>query len=269
MSPQFETDVLIRAATEDVAHVYGKICYDAFAAINQQHGFPSDFPDATRPVGLLSKLFSNPDFYCVVAEVAGRIAGSNCLDERSIIAGVGPITIDPSLQNRGIGCRLMQALIDRANERGAAGIRLVQAGFHTRSLSLYASLGFDVGEYLACMQGRTTQRNVAGSTVRAAQAKDIPACASLSIRVHGFDRSVELPHAISEGTARVVEREGRITGCAMRGLIPKIPLAEFGNSKRASQKQSFIRPSRQWRRIALPMPESSAPSYQSLSAGDH
>jgi hypothetical protein len=32
--------------------------------------------------------------------------------------------------------------------------------------------------------------------------------------VHGFDRSVELPHAISEGTAKVVEREGRITGHA-------------------------------------------------------
>ena len=214
MSPQCETDVLIRAATEDDADVCGKICYDAFSTINQQHGFPSDFPDATRPVGLLSMLFSSPAFYCVVAELNGVLAGSNCLDERSIIAGVGPITIDPGVQNRGIGRLLMQAVIDRSHERGAAGIRLVQAGFHTRSLSLYASLGFDVREHLACMQGRTSQRSVAGCTVRAAQTADIPACGSLSNRVNGFDRSAELPHAISEGTARVVERDGRITGYA-------------------------------------------------------
>ena len=55
---------------------------------------------------------------------------------------------------------------------------------------------------------------MAGCTVRAAQTADIPACGSLSMRVHGFDRSAELPHAISEGTARVVERDGRIIGYA-------------------------------------------------------
>ena len=214
MSTQNTPEVTVRKATQNDAAVCGQICYVAFNTINEKHGFPSDFPDATRPVGLLSMLFSSPAFYCVVAEVNGVLAGSNCLDERSIIAGVGPITIDPGVQNRGIGRQLMQAVMDRANKRGAAGIRLVQAGFHTRSLSLYASLGFDVREHLACMQGRTSQRSVAGCTVRAAQTADIPACGSLAMRVHGVDRSAELPHSIEEGTARVVERDGRITGYA-------------------------------------------------------
>jgi predicted N-acetyltransferase YhbS len=88
-------------------------------------------------------MFTNPGFYCVVAEAAGRIVGSNCLDERSMIAGVGPVTVDPGAQRVGIGRMLMQAVMDRANGRHAAGMRLVQAAFHNRSLSLYTSLGFD------------------------------------------------------------------------------------------------------------------------------
>ena len=51
----------------------------------------------------------------VIAETGGRIVGSNCLDERSVIAGIGPITIDPSAQNVGIGRKLMQAVMNRAN----------------------------------------------------------------------------------------------------------------------------------------------------------
>ncbi|HEX8712792.1 MAG TPA: GNAT family N-acetyltransferase, partial [Terracidiphilus sp.] len=150
--------------------------------------------------------------YCVVAELDGKLVGSNCLDERSTIVGVGPITVDLGTQNTGVGRKLMQAVIDRANEKSAAGIRLVQSGFHTRSLSLYASLGFDVREHLACMQGNALKRNVDGCKVRPAESGDISACRTLSLRVHGFDRGNELPGAIQHGTARVVEREGRITG---------------------------------------------------------
>ena len=223
MSPLTEPHVHIRTATPEDAKVCGQICYDAFSTINQKHGFPSDFPHTGVAIDMFSMLFSAPQFYCVVAEADGQIVGSNCLDERSIIAGVGPITIDPAVQNRGLGRRLMQAVMDRANQRGAAGIRLVQAGFHSRSLSLYASLGFEVHEHLACMQGRTQQRDVAGCSVRSAQPEDVAACAAMSLRVHGFDRSGELPHAIKEGTANVVEREGRITGYTSN-------LAFFGHS---------------------------------------
>ena len=159
-------------------------------------------------------MFSHPDFYCVVAEEKGVIIGSNCLDERSIIVGVGPITVDPRAQNSGIGRKLMDAVIERANERKAPGIRLVQAAFHNRSLSLYASLGFDIREPLSCMQGRTKQRSVAGCTVRKAESADLDNCNALSHRVHGFDRGVDLSHAIQQGTAKVTERGGKITAYA-------------------------------------------------------
>jgi L-amino acid N-acyltransferase YncA len=204
----------IRGAKPEDAPVCGQICYSAFSTINQSHGFAPDFPGPEATTGLLSMMFSNAGFYCVVAEAGGRIVGSNCLDERSIIAGVGPITIDPETQNRGAGRKLMQAVMDRSRERGAAGVRLVQAAFHNRSLSLYASLGFEIREPLSCMQGRTLQRRVPGCTVRAARTADVDPCGAVARHVHGFDRGRELADAVQQGTALVVERENRITGYA-------------------------------------------------------
>ena len=208
------TPVSIRAATSDDIAVCGKICFDAFTAISTAHNFPSDVPILDVSVGLISNLFTSPGFYCVVAEVDGRVVGSNCLDERAVIHGVGPVTIDPGAQNLGVGRKLMRDVMDRSQQRGAAGIRLVQAAFHNRSLSLYASLGFDVREPLSCMEGRTAQRNVAGCTVRKAQAADLKSCNTLSHRVHGYDRGMELSSAIDRGTASVVERGGEVTGYA-------------------------------------------------------
>jgi GNAT superfamily N-acetyltransferase len=212
MSPKTEPNVVLRPAVLEDSRVCGQICYDAFAAISAAHGFPCDLPGPEAATGVLSTMFSTPGFYCVVAEHEGRIVGSNCLDERSVIRGIGPITIDPGAQNLGIGRRLMHAVMDRAAGQGAAGIRLVQAAFHNRSLSLYAGLGFDIREPLSCMQGRTAQRSFDGCSVRPAKHADLGACNALGRRVHGFDRGAELAQAIERGTAKVVERGGRVTG---------------------------------------------------------
>ncbi len=205
-------DVIIRRATADDAPACGQICYDAFSTISQAHGFPPDIPNTAVATGFLSSMFSAPGFYCIVAESGGRIVGSNALDERSIVRGVGPITIDPTVQNLGVGRKLMRAVMDRASEHKAPGVRLVQAAFHTRSFSLYTSLGFDVREPLSCLQGQTRERTISGCRVRPATTADQDACNELGRRIHGFDRAVELAHAISEGNARVVERGGCITG---------------------------------------------------------
>lgn len=213
----------IRRATMEDAAICGRICYDAFRRINADHNFPCDFPVPEAAAGVIAMMFSHPAFYCVVAENDGRVVGSNCLDERSIIHGVGPITVDPEAQNVGAGRALMNAVLDRARERGAAGVRLVQAAFHNRSLSLYTNLGFDVREPLSCLQGRTATRAIDGYSVRAARTEDVDACNALSMRIHGFARGQELADGIGMGAARVVERDGRITGYSSA-------LAFFGHS---------------------------------------
>ncbi len=90
----------------------------------------------------------------------------------------------------------------------------MQAAYHNRSLSLYASLGFDVREPLSCVQGRPLERNVPGCAVRPTEPTDLNACNVLARKVHGFDRGTELAQAIRQTTAIVVERAGRITGYA-------------------------------------------------------
>ena len=211
MSSKVQTGVVIRTATQEDSAVCGQICYDAFSTINAAHGFPCDFPGPEVSTGLLLMMFSTPGFYAVVAESDGRIVGSNVLAEQAVIQGVGPITIDPKAQNLGVGRKLMQAVMDRSSQNGAAGVRLVQAAFHNRSLSLYTSLGFDIREPLSCLQGRTFERSIPGCAVRPAKPTDEDACNALSRRIHGFDRGAELAHAIQQGTAQVVERGSRVT----------------------------------------------------------
>jgi GNAT superfamily N-acetyltransferase len=215
MSPaQISAEAVIRPAVADDVAACSVICYSAFNTINQQHNFPPDLPSPEVAGHILTWMFTHPGFYCVVAEVDGRVVGSNCLDERSIIAGVGPITVDPGNQNAGVGRKLMQVVLDRAHERGAAGVRLVQAAFHNRSLSLYNSLGFDIREPLATIQGRTAQRSMPGCTVRPATTADLPACIALGLELHGFERAGELSDGIEQGSALIVERGGKVTGYA-------------------------------------------------------
>ncbi len=50
--------------------------------------------------------------------------------------------------------------------------------------------------------------------MRKAHAADLAACNKVALAVHGHHRGGELSDAIQQGTARVVERQGRITGYA-------------------------------------------------------
>jgi hypothetical protein len=79
-------------------------------------------------------------------------------------------------------------------------------------MCLYAKLGFDVREPIAVMQGQPLCLRIPGYDVRAATMADFEICNALCSRVHGHDRGGELNDALAQGTARVVERGGRITG---------------------------------------------------------
>ena len=207
-------DIKLRPGTPADADICGRICYDAFKTISEAHGFAPDFPAPEVAIDVLRRMLANPKFYSVVAEIDGRIVGSNFLDERNRIAGVGPVTVDPAVQNRAIGRSLMDAVQERASERNFPGVRLIQAGFHTRSLSLYAKLGYDVREHLVCMQGSGLGISVEGHVVRQATKADLENCNRLCRNVHGHDRAGELKDAVAQGSAIVAEHDARITGYA-------------------------------------------------------
>lgn len=207
-----EAPIGLRQAERADIPACGRILYEAFATLASDHGFPPDFPTVAVATGCIGGLIRNPGFHGVVAERDGSIVGSTFLDERSTISAIGPVSVDPAAQDGKIGRLLMHAMLERAAERHAPGVRLLQISYHNRSLSLYAKLGFDVRETFAAMYGEPLRLAFPGYPVRTATSDDEAACNALCVRVHGHDRAGELGPAVSKGKARVVERLGRITG---------------------------------------------------------
>jgi GNAT superfamily N-acetyltransferase len=206
--------VTVREATLEDAEACGQIFYDAFASIAARHHLPVEpgSPEFTR--FKTADMLARPGFVGFVAEREGQVLGSAFVDERAVVAGIGPVTVDPRAQDDGLGRALMQAVLERGRERGVVGMRLVQTAYHYRSLALYAKLGFAVREPLCVLQGTPPALSAPGLGVRPAREADLGACGALCTRVHGHDRNGELRDAIAEGTATVVERPGRISGYA-------------------------------------------------------
>ncbi len=197
----------IRPADADAV---AAILFDAFAGIHDHHRFARDFPTPEAAAGLVQAFTAHPAIWGVVAERDGRVLGSNFLDERGAVRGVGPITVDPTAQERGVGRLLMEAVLERS--AGAAGVRLLQDAFNTSSMALYASLGFAITDPVVVIAGEPRGATPAGHEVRALTADDLPAAAQLSVRVHGYDRAAELRDALAG--AHAVLRDGRLAGYA-------------------------------------------------------
>jgi ribosomal protein S18 acetylase RimI-like enzyme len=209
---QAPTKLTLRNGRSEEAQELGRICFEAFSAISNAHNFPPDFPSPEVAGGLMSMLLSHPAIYSVVAEESGRAVGSNFLWKSDDVAGVGPITVDPKVQNSSIGRSLMEDVLRHADEQGILSVRLVQAAFHNRSLSLYTKLGFNTVEPLSNINGAALNVKIEGYNVRPMTADDLNNADDLCRRVHGHTRRNETAFAIHQGTAMVVEHDGRITG---------------------------------------------------------
>jgi GNAT superfamily N-acetyltransferase len=209
-----EVTLTLRRGVPTDAKECGRIAFEAFKSIAGRHNFPQDFPSPDVGAMLMSFLLTHPKFYSTVAEIDGRIIGSNFLDERSEIAGVGPISVDPNIQGRGHGRILMEDVLVRARERKFPGVRLAQAAYNNQTLCLYTKLGFVTREPLSIMRGSPPNVKLAGYNVRRAGQDDVESCNQLCRTVHGHARAGEVEDAVREKTAIVVERFGRVTGYA-------------------------------------------------------
>ena len=209
---QTDMGLKLRAGRDDDAVELGRICFEAFTAISKEHNFPPDFPSPEVATGFMSMMLARPDVYSVVAEDSGRVLGSNFLWEGDAVAGIGPITVDTNVQNSSIGRSLMNDVLGRVDTKGFLSVRLVQAAFHNRSLSLYTKLGFNTVEPLSNMQGPPLDLKIEGYSVRKMNGADIDGADALTLKVHGHTRHSEVAAAIEQGTATVVEHAGRISG---------------------------------------------------------
>lgn len=195
-----------------------RICFEAFKGIHDRHAFPRDIPTVEIANMIIGMLVSSKDFYGVAARVDGKLAGSNFISLTDAIGGVGPISVDPAFDGRGIGRKLMRAVIEHAENRGTKQVRLLQDSFNTKSLSLYASLGFDARAPIGLMEARPAA--VADASVRRATVSDVPALDELCQRVFKVSRRGELMAAL-QGDFPIFlrEREGRAQAYWIAGLF--------------------------------------------------
>lgn len=170
--------------TEDLA----RICHLAFNSLHERHNVPPDVP--TIDVGrlIIGAVINRSDYTGIVAIDNGRILGSNFLLHADEVCGVGPITVDPTIQSKGVGRTLMQWAIDEARRRRGDNfsLRLFQEAVNTTSLSLYTSLGFQWRDAAALMHPRPAEAD--DPACRPATRGDLPAIAALSQRHHGISR---------------------------------------------------------------------------------
>jgi GNAT superfamily N-acetyltransferase len=205
-------DITIRPAMDADADECGRICYEGFRAINERHGLPPIFPSVEVATRRVAGFIRHPTVFAVVAESrngGGRIVGFNFLSERDPIRAIGPIVVDPAVQERGIGRRLMEVALDRA--RGARGVRLLQEAYNVQSLSLYAALGFDARELFVVLTGAPTSMPPPPDwQIRPLTEADMQECASLHARIHGYPRTNELRDALATGAPIAAVRGGRV-----------------------------------------------------------
>jgi predicted N-acetyltransferase YhbS len=205
-------EVVLREARPEDAEAVAEIVFNAFGQIHDHHRFERDFPELALARGLIEVWIGHPKVWGVVAEIQGKIVGSNFLDERDEIRGVGPITVDPGVQNAGTGRKLMDAVLERGS--GARGIRLLQDAFNMGSLSLYEKLGFRVTDGCVMMNGEPTAEPASGMVVRPLSEDDLEECGRLCERVHGFARTGALADAMRGMNPHVGLRDGRIVAYA-------------------------------------------------------
>lgn len=193
---------------EALAH----ICHLAFDTLHTRHGVHRDVPSDEVGQLIIGGVLHRPDYVGVVAVENGRILGSNFLLLADDVCGVGPITVDPTVQARGVGRLLMQWVIDEARRRrGAqARVRLFQEAINTTSLSLYTSLGFGWRDSAALMVPRAAEAE--DPSIRPMSADDLPCVRRLSERRSGFSRGNDAAQLLCMGLPAFVRLRG---GCVV------------------------------------------------------
>ena len=208
---------LIRPEPQDIPEL-ARICFEAFKGIHNRHAFPRDIASLEVATHLIGLLVSRQDFFGVAARVEGKLAGSNFISFTDAVGGVGPITVDPAFDGRGIGRALMRGVLDHAHSIGMEQVRLLQDSFNTKSLSLYASLGFDVREPLGVMDAKPAA--VPDPAVRRAGSADLPALDEISKRLYKVSRRGEVEAAFKYGFPVFTrKRAGRITAYWIPGFL--------------------------------------------------
>ena len=243
-------------ATPSHLNDLARICHRAFNTLHEHHRIDANVP--TEDVGrlIIGGVLHRPDYVGVVAVDNGRILGSNFLLLADEVCGVGPITVDPDVQSRGVGKVLMQWAIDEARRRRGPRphVRLVQEAVNAASLSLYARLGFEWRDAAALMHPAPAGAD--DPSVRPLTRDDLAQVERLSAQHYGYSRANDAAQLLKmEMPGFVRERGGRVVAYQLATL--------FGHAAADSDDDLLALVAQTARRVPPPMAVVIVPMSQS------
>ncbi len=111
--------VIIQPIKQSDAESCGKIGYKTHETISSAHAYPSEQPAEEFAIKLIKMILDNPNSWSILAEREDKILGSIFLLHNfppSSVAVIGPLTVHPSAEGRGVDRMLMNAAITHAHK---------------------------------------------------------------------------------------------------------------------------------------------------------
>ena len=101
------------------------------------------FPQDAWTKGMLSELLDSPYEWAVLAEEGGLVCGYACLFTLFETADLMNIAVDEPFRGRGIACRLIEALHEKAKELGAERVMLEVRVSNAPAIAFYQKYGYE------------------------------------------------------------------------------------------------------------------------------
>lgn len=143
----------------------------------------------------------------LAADLDGRLAGSSYATSWGSVGFFGPLTVRPELWDRGIGQRLLEAVMELFRERGTRHIGLFTFPHSPKHIALYQKFGFWPRNLTAVMRKRVepvshhADASLLSELPEDARRDSIDACFELSDSVHaGLDLRGEIRAVLAQRT---------------------------------------------------------------------
>jgi GNAT superfamily N-acetyltransferase len=176
-----------RMTREDIPEV-GRIGVEAFNDLMARHNRPPLYPDPQVGPLAATAYVSIDAEQSFVATEDGHIVGSIFYRRRGETVSVGPATVAPAAQGRGVGTKLFQYVIDR--EPQARSMRIMQDSLNLPSFELLVRIGYMLGEEVAMftLPGGFREERESDPAVRMARVEDMADILAMDRRLFGSDR---------------------------------------------------------------------------------
>jgi GNAT superfamily N-acetyltransferase len=208
---------ILKMTRDDIPDV-GRIGVEAFNDLMARHNRPLLYPDPqVGPLAATAYLSIDPERSLVATE-GEKIVGSIFYRKRGETISVGPATVAPAAQFRGVGTKLFRTVIER--EPNAGSMRIMQDSLNLASFELLVRIGYSLGEEVAMftLPAGFREERETDPAVRVARTEDFAEILAMDKRLFGSDRRRDFEFLRRFGKILTVH-----SGKTLEGYLAQMP----------------------------------------------